>query len=118
MIDILIIDPDASCRIERVQSVYPAINRAMGVQYIQALYTPGLVYYLDEEGKYNQNATQPNPFAEHVYRSQGGTLLPGDYLVGPVAIVGGDKAPEDDSTPQWVIELVKEMGLEMQGEGV
>lgn len=111
MIDVLIVNPNGTAHIEGVQNVYPALNQAMGVEYIQALYTPGLVYYMDEESKFNQWATQPNPYAEEFYRSRGGRLLPGDYFVGPVAIVSSEKAPEDYSTPQWVIDKILEMGL-------
>lgn len=114
MIDVLIIEPDGTARIERVQSVYPAVNKAMGVEWIQALYTPGLIYYMDEEGKFNKWARHRNPVAEVLYRSNGGQLLPGDYLVGPVAITSSAKSPEDDSTPQWVIDKVQQMGITLQ----
>ena len=107
----LLIFPDGEVRIENVGDVYPDINRALGVQWIEGIYTygPDLAFYLDEEGKYNGH--ERNPIAERLYREHGGELFDGDYLVGPVAIVSYDDETGEalDHLPDDLLEWANTM---------
>lgn len=96
-----------------VNSAYPEINRALGVKFVQAIYTPGLTWYMDEEGK--MNGWEPNLVAELLYRSFGGQLYEGDFLAGPVAVVGSDGGEVDIDVPDHVIQNLRDMGVLVGG---
>jgi hypothetical protein len=109
MIDALLIFPNGECRLESVDDHYPSINRALGVEWIEGIYTPGLAYYIGEERKLS--GAQHNEIGEWLYRSNGGTLFNGDYLVGPMAVVGAHHRPDEFSCPKWVVDKLRLKGI-------
>lgn len=72
--------------------------------------------YLNDEGKFTGQA--PNPTAERVVREGlrriGHGLTPGDFLVGPVVLVGqADRSGWDTSVPEEEVrELFEAVGVE------
>ena len=98
----LLIQPDGKIIHMLTDVSYPAINRTLGVEWIEAIHSPEHTFYLDEEGKLNG---QPrNIVAEGLLYALGGLLNPGDYLVGPVIILGqpDEEGDDTDVDPQLV----------------
>jgi hypothetical protein len=84
-----------------------AINNLVG-GYFQVIRAPhGAVMYLHEEGKLN--GLPENIVATYLAHEAG--LSAGDWIVGPVVLVGGpDEVGYDTAVPSALVEHVKSLG--------
>jgi hypothetical protein len=73
--------------------------------FIEYLYlSEGTHAYIDEEGKLK--GLQPNPRATELFAHR---LLPGDYIVGPMLLLGDDGEGSEADVPQEMIDHVKKV---------
>ena len=107
----IIIQPTGEISWGRMDVSYPAINRALGVQWIEAISTENCTFYLDEEGKLN--GSPQNIVAEALFRGLGG-YLGNDFLVGPVCVLGNpDENGDDTDVPLEMIGIVQAASAEL-----
>lgn len=114
----LVIDPDGTVTLGPITPTLDGIKAALGGGWLEPI-TPSTgrfgswTGYVDEDGKikglpYNPVAT------EFAHRLTWAGLTFGDFLVGPLVIVGGpDRDGNDTDLPPEVIEAALRVGLDL-----
>ena len=78
--------------------------------------SPEFSVYINEDGKYLRldRNVWGEAFILNALKASGQTLLRGDFIVGPVVVVGApDHGGWDRSVPESAIELAREVGVEV-----
>lgn len=76
--------------------------------------------YINEEGKYKglDRNDAADRFVRHALSKIGRTMIPGDYIVGPLVLMGQpDDDGEDTSVTDEVRQLLADVGIPIGGEG-
>lgn len=112
----ILIQPSGEIIAKKFNITYPNINRELGVQWIEAISTQNNSFYLDEEGKLNGLAR--NIVAEALFVALGGYLA-GDYLVGPVLILGApDKEGDNTDIHPELTQVAFDIVARLQAENL
>lgn len=118
MTRVLVIEPGTRVgEIREVEESLEAFQGQVGGNIEGLNLSPTVSVYINEDGK--QLRLERNVWGEafilRALRSTGRGLLPGDFIVGPVVIFGGyDGEGENRDVPQHVIEMAREVGVEVE----
>lgn len=98
----LVAYPDGGVSIEHIDGL-EGTQRTVG-GYIEQVPGSGAgwIALANEEGKIKGLAS--NPTAERIFTSEGGTLPPGDWLVGPIVFLSADGAGSWRNVPEHMLE--------------
>jgi hypothetical protein len=111
VIDVLVIEPGSwKARRETVEPGLAAMQKLVG-GYIEALsLTDEVSAYINEEGKIEglPRNEAGDRLVKHALSTVGRTMLPGDYVAGPLVLMGQpDDEGYDTGVPESVVDLLQ-----------
>lgn len=121
-IDVLVIEPFSwKAQRKTVERGLKSMQQLVG-GYIEALFlTDEVSAYINEEGKYNGSHRNEagTALVKHALSTVGRTLIPGDFIAGPLVLMGqSDDEGEDTSVPESVVELLNAVGVKIGSRNV
>lgn len=121
MIDVLVIEPGSwKATRKTIEPKLDAFRQLVGGNIEALSLTDEVSAYINEEGKLTGLARNEaaDRLVKHALSTVGRRMIPGDYVVGPLVLMGQpDNAGYDTGVPESVVDLLNAAGVKIGGDG-